>query len=177
MDDPKYGTEPPENIPVITFAPDSSRGGFVRVLAGQLADKRGPFKTIQPVQILDYNFPAVGEEVVHTVPVELNNCLLYVYKGSVRINDQDVTSHQCVRMDAATGTGESRSFTITATTADASVIVFSGERLNEPIAWHGPFVMNTDAEIRATRREYSTGTFLKKRASWDYKKIATKPTN
>lgn len=54
-------------------------------------------------------------------------------------------------------------------------MVFSGKRINEPIAWRGPIVMNTQQQLQQTFRELERGTFPPVRASWDYKRIATKP--
>jgi hypothetical protein len=51
----------------------------------------------------------------------------------------------------------------------------AGKRLEQPVAWHGPFVMTTDEEIAKTLIEYRRGTFLKKRADWDYKRLSTRP--
>jgi hypothetical protein len=56
-----------------------------------------------------------------------------------------------------------------------SVLVFAGKRLKQPIAWHGPFVMTTNEEINVAIDEYRSGRFLKKRAPFDYKKIAAFP--
>jgi len=173
MDDPRYGTEPPENLPVVSVgAPNVNNKSFTRVLAGSYEGKTGPFKTVTEVQILDFTLTA-GTEVAHHVPAQLDNCLLYVYKGSVTISHStNVGTHQCARFDAS-DPDSSRLFTISAAEG-ASFLLFTGKMLKQPIAWHGPFVMTTDAEIRATIREYQQGTFLKKRAAWDYKRIATK---
>ena len=56
-----------------------------------------------------------------------------------------------------------------------SGILFAGKKLNQPIAWHGPFVMTTNDEISKTLEEYRSGRFLKKRAPFDYKRIASFP--
>jgi len=52
--------------------------------------------------------------------------------------------------------------TLTISTKDDSVrfLLISGKPLNEPIAWHGPIVMNTQAEIARAFEEYHNGTFL-----------------
>merc|ERR1712241_1144147 len=50
------------------------------------------------------------------------------------------------------------------------MLVFAGKWINEPIAWHGPFVMNTKAELRKAFAEYQVGKFPPVRCSWDYRK-------
>ena len=62
-----------------------------------------------------------------------------------------------------------------AATTPVSAILFAGKRLNEPIAWHGPIVMNTDAEIKQTFMELQSGNFPPVRVDWDYRRIANKP--
>lgn len=173
MADPRYGTEPPENIPVVSFGVDKGENsGFARVLAGEYGSQSGPFKTVQPVQILDITLSPF-QEITHELPAILDNCLIYPYKGDITIGGTTVRAHECVRMDAANGS--SRSFIINAGPEGASCMLFAGKMLHQPIAWHGPFVMTTDVEIKQTIKEYQTGTFFRKRAAWDYKRIATKP--
>mmetsp|Transcript_20579 Transcript_20579/g.29520 ORF Transcript_20579/g.29520 Transcript_20579/m.29520 type:complete len:310 (+) Transcript_20579:85-1014(+) len=170
MDDPRYGTEPPESIPAITC----SDGATCRLLAGSMNGRRGPFMTVQDVQMVDYNLSA-GSTVTHSVPPELDNCLVYIYRGDARAADQSLPTHSCVRLNASP-TVPSRDFTVTAGPKGVSFLIFAGKMLNQPIAWHGPFVMTTDSEIRRTIMEYHEGKFLKRRAQWDYKRIASKPS-
>ena len=69
-----------------------------------------------------------------------------------------------------------RGLTLTAGAAGkVAVMLFAGKKLNEPIAWHGPIVMNTQEQLRQTFAEMNAGTFPPTRAGWDYKRIATKP--
>ena len=53
--------------------------------------------------------------------------------------------------------------TVTVTTGDNALrfLLISGKPLNEPIAWYGPIVMNTQAELSRAFEEYQNGTFLK----------------
>ena len=52
---------------------------------------------------------------------------------------------------------------VTVTSGDQGVrfLLISGAPLREPIAWHGPIVMNTQAELRTAMRELNNGTFIK----------------
>ena len=63
----------------------------------------------------------------------------------------------------------------TSSSSPASVILFAGKKLNEPIAWHGPIVMNTQAQIRETLHELRSGQFPPKRVDWNYKRLSSKP--
>merc|ERR1711963_1342330 len=55
------------------------------------------------------------------------------------------------------------------------IMLFAGKRINEPIVWHGPFVMSSKQELRDVVRKYQTGDFPPKRAPWDYRDSAAFP--
>lgn len=56
-------------------------------------------------------------------------------------------------------TNQGEDFTIEATEDNTVVLILSGEPLNEPIASYGPFVMNTQEEIREAFNDYNDGKF------------------
>lgn len=169
MDDPKYGTVEPKEFPMLSY-----EGGEARLLAGTVGEHTGPFQTKQQLQMIDFVFQSNAVHT-HSVPLALDNCLLYVYSGSGQINNQAVTQHNVVRLDAANRDPEARGVTFTAGAIGFSVLLFAGKRLNEPIAWHGPFVMNTQEEIQNTILELRQGRFPPKRTAWDYKQWSTFP--
>jgi redox-sensitive bicupin YhaK (pirin superfamily) len=76
MDEPRYGTEPPAAIPLLHVP-----GGEARVLAGSCGGAVGPFKTVTAVEIVDYSLAATGV-VQHHVASELDNALVFCYRGS-----------------------------------------------------------------------------------------------
>jgi hypothetical protein len=47
--------------------------------------------------------------------------------------------------------------------------------VSEKVAWHGPFVMNSDKEIQQVFADYRAGRFPPKRVPWDYKKLSAFP--
>jgi quercetin 2,3-dioxygenase len=170
MDDPRYGTEPPENIPTI-----EADGVTARLLAGPLVDPskgsvaEGPFRTVQEVQILDLSLSA-GSRYTYLLPSGFNTCIFYIASGSGELSSTAVASGKVALLDTSSGDGAELS-----SSAGMRIMVFAGVKLKQPIAWQGPFVMTTEKEIETTIREYRGGTFLKKRASWDYKKAAAVP--
>lgn len=169
MDDPEYGVESPDSIPI--WKSDKFPGVEARVLAGAVGDSKGPFRTKQDVHIVDLDIKEL-KEYVHHIPSSLDSCVIYVYEGSGSVSDTNVKKGNVLLMDAKS---TSREISFSSGRDGFSVLLFAGARINEPIAWHGPFVMNTDAEIERTIQEYRFGKFLRKRADWDYKKISTKP--
>lgn len=169
MDDPKYGTEPPQNLPLL-----KGEGYEGRLLAGSVGNQQGPFKTVQDVQMVDLEiFP--NSAYTHSIPLALNNCLIYVYKGQGTISGSVVPSGSVIRLDATDP--QLRDVHFATTEKGLSAILFAGKKLNEKIAWQGPMVMNTQEQIQTAYSEYRQGTFLKKRAPWDYKKIKAFPAD
>jgi len=165
MDDPRYGTEPPENIPIL-----KTDGGSARILAGTVGSLQGPFKTVQSVQILDITIN-INSHFFHQVPIELDTCIIYIFEGEGIIAGTSVKPGNVIKLDA---TLENARFITFKSTKEKSLsaMFFAGKRLNEPIKWHGPIVMNTQKEIDQALYEYRHGTFLRKRAPWNYRKFS-----
>ncbi len=69
----------------------------------------GPFKTAQPVQVLDLELTAWDAHVQH-VPVEMDNCLVYVYRGEMTIGGVRVLARQVARLHAQTVNARDISF-------------------------------------------------------------------
>ena len=168
MDPPVYGTEPPENIPQEEVAPGAKK----RLLAGPMGNRIGAFKTKASVQMVDFDLNR-DAEVTHAIPDGLDCCLLYVYSGKVTVNDsKEVPSQSVVVFDA--NSNDARDFKLKATD-ESHAMLFAGKRLREPIAWHGPIVMNTQQEIMQTFKELRSGNFPPVRVPWNYRKISEKP--
>ena len=172
MADPRYGTVHPNELPLVQLG----HGATARVLAGTTAGVTGPFATVQPLQMIDLTLPA-GATVEHEVPAELNNALAFVFRGAAKVGDgQSLRVHDVVRFDATDPAR--RTLRITAAgAAGASVLLFAGRRLEQPIAWRGPFVMTTDAELAQTMAEYRRGAFPPVRVVWDYRRLEAFPAS
>jgi redox-sensitive bicupin YhaK (pirin superfamily) len=162
MDDPRYGTVPNEAMPVFR-----DKGIYGRILAGKFSETlTGPFETTQPVQMVDFVLEP-NSSFTHEIPIELDNLIVFVYNGGGSVNDQEASKLKVLLFDA--GNKTKRSLQLKSGTKGMSLMMFAGKKLNQPIAWQGPFVMTTEDEIRTAMKEYRMGTFLKKRAAWDYK--------
>lgn len=173
MDDPDYGTVSKEKMPVKSIGKEST----ARVLAGAFGGSKGGFRTKVNVQMVDFEVQK-DDEIEFEIEKGLDTALLYVYEGAVdSINggvDQGLKMGSIVLFDA--DSEDSRRISIsTSPEKGAGVMLFAGKKLNEPIAWHGPIVMNTQDEIRETFREMRMGTFPPKRVDWDYKEYKSFP--
>ncbi len=87
------------------------------------------------------------------MPVSLSS-QFYVYEGSVLVGDQRVRRGELAQL----GRGEAVHFSAA---EKSGLLLFGGLPLNEPVAHHGPFVMNTRAEIDQAISDYQKGTLVR----------------
>ncbi len=154
MTAPRYQDISANEIPEILRA-DGTR---IRVITGTLDGVTGPVSGISVAPTyLDVSIPA-GVTFTHTVE-HGHSAFTYVVNGAVNVrvakNDADVLVHS----PALLVWGEGDAIQLVTDDSPARVLVVSGAPLNEPIARHGPFVMNTRAEIEQTLKELQQGTF------------------
>ena len=147
MSTPKYQTIENSNIPKIKVD-----GGEVEVIAGSYQDHQGAASTFTPVNMLNAKLTS-GGSAAFSFPSNHNTCIL-VIEGEVILNDtEDVPLDHLALFK-----NEGESFTIKAT-QQSIVLILSGEPINEPIAAHGPFVMNTREQIMEAFQDYELGKF------------------
>jgi redox-sensitive bicupin YhaK (pirin superfamily) len=79
---------------------------------------------------------------------------LVVMRGTVSVNDSAPVSEKQMIVLACDGTGVS-----VKASSDATVLLLAGEPINEPVAAYGPFVMNTQQEIRQAMTDFNSGKF------------------
>jgi redox-sensitive bicupin YhaK (pirin superfamily) len=155
MMDPRYQEVKREDIPVAE-TPDGAR---VRVISGEVAGVRGPVRGIvtEP-EYLDVTLPP-GRTFTHAVK-PTHTVFAYVIEGEGYFDPQ--RGPDAVRGNHALvvyGPGD----TVVVSTEEQPVrfLLVAGQPLGEPVAWQGPIVMNTQAELRVAFREYEQGTFVK----------------
>jgi redox-sensitive bicupin YhaK (pirin superfamily) len=148
MTAPGYQAITASQIPTV----DLPRGaGTVRVIAGELADAKGPARTFTPINVRDLRLNA-GSRVV----LQANEgwaLLLPVLRGSVRIADAAAQSGQVVVMSRSGG-----AVTVEAV-EDSRLLWLEGEPIDEPLVGYGPFVMNSREEIIAAIEDFNGGRF------------------
>jgi quercetin 2,3-dioxygenase len=146
MTPPRYQDIAPERIPEVEL-----EGARVRVVAGRLADVTGPVQGIDTEPIfLDMSLEA-GSGFAHALPRE-HAAFAVALSGPVRIGDSEVRTGEL----ALLGAGDRVELTAE---GPARVLLIAGRPLREPIARHGPFVMNTRDELHQAYRDYEAGRF------------------
>jgi redox-sensitive bicupin YhaK (pirin superfamily) len=170
MTAPRYQDVKAAEIPEIV----DDDGTRVRVVVGTFWGKSGPVDGIaaDPIYI-DVSVPAGKSK---RLPVEVSrHAFAYVFSGSGSF--RDASDPQSVKTDALDGAGEQPATDI----GNRSLVLFdrgdevvvrageegvrfllvSGKPLEEPVAWYGPIVMNTQEELQQAFAELRNGTFIK----------------
>ena len=146
---PGYQTLLDRKIPAVGL-PDGA--GILRVIAGDYEGRRGPAHTFTPIDLWDVRLNQ-GGTISLTLP-EGRSVSVVVLKGAVQVNGDAIAREaQLVLLDREGG-----EITLDAD-SDASLLVLSGEPINEPVVMQGPFVMNTADEIRQARVDFQNGRF------------------
>jgi len=128
-------------------------GVRVKVIAGESSlGTRGPVtaEATQPIYF-DVSLPA-GADFVEPVSSD-RAVLVVVHEGRVAIGDRVVEAVGLAEL----GAGDSVAFR--AVDGPARALLIAGKPLNEPVAWHGPFVMNTYDELVQAVDDYQAGRF------------------
>jgi redox-sensitive bicupin YhaK (pirin superfamily) len=171
MTAPRYQDIPAAGIPEVV----DDDGTRVRIICGDFWGKRGPVDGIAAdPRYLDVTVPPGRRR---TLSVETSrHAFAYVFEGSGSFSD--ASSPFGVLTEKATPAGETM---IRERTGNRSLVLFdsgdevtvqagdegirflliSGQPLKEPVAWYGPIVMNTKAELQQAVAELNNGTFIK----------------
>lgn len=137
------------DIPVVAL---SEGAGAARIIAGEFGNAKGPAKTFTPVNVWDVRLNG-GADVALNLP-EGHTAMLVVLSGHVTVNGAEPAGEAEVVLFYPAGTNA----TVHAD-GDATLLVLTGEPIDEPIVGMGPFVMNSDAEIRQAFEDFNNGKF------------------
>lgn len=172
MTKPRYQDVNARDIPTVT----EDDGTSVRVIIGNFWGKNGPVDGIAAdPRYLDVSVPPGKRK---TLKVELDHhAFAYVFEGSGNFRDASQPMAVPTEVvgsgrDAAPMMTGNRSLilfdkgdeiTVQAGEGGIRFLLVSGRPLQEPVAWHGPIVMNTENELRQAITELRNGTFIKSR--------------
>jgi redox-sensitive bicupin YhaK (pirin superfamily) len=120
----------------------------VKIIAGDAMGQKGAVETQIPIQYLHIKL-AAGAKFVQEVPSNLA-AMLYVFEGSAEAGGVKAARFHLVEL----GDGDSVEITSQET---AELLLLAAQPIREPIARYGPFVMNTEAEVRQAFRDFREG--------------------
>lgn len=137
------------DIPVVGLA---GEGNSARIIAGELDGTKGPARTFTPINVWDVKL-ARDSDVTLPLP-EGHTSMLVVLSGHVTVNGtQEAGAAEVILLSREGGEVAIHA------DGDTTLLVLTGEPIDEPIFGHGPFVMNTEAEIRQAFDDYNSGRF------------------
>jgi redox-sensitive bicupin YhaK (pirin superfamily) len=152
MVEPRYQEFAPERIPVATPA----EGVRVKVIAGRVGGIEGPIS--QPATDPVYLDIALDAGAAWQVPLpEGHNAFAYVFEGAASIGQGEDARELQAHELAVLGGGEL--LDVSANNGAARLIVVAGRPLREPVARHGPFVMNTREQVMQAFVDFQEGRF------------------
>jgi redox-sensitive bicupin YhaK (pirin superfamily) len=148
-----YQTLLKAQIPNIPLPLDA---GTVRVIAGDYGGRKGPAKTFTPINLWDASLSA--EKTVELPLPDGHTTAFLVLSGEVEVSEEpERPSRTGLREgDLAIFARSGDGITVQAKT-DAKLLVMDGEPIAEPVVGHGPFVMNSRAEIQQAFEDYQLG--------------------
>ncbi len=170
MTDPRYQDIPSSAIPEVT----DNDGTHVRVICGEFWGTRGPVEGVAADP--NYLDISVAPNQRKRIKVETTrNAFAYVFAGSGTFRDAsnpqavlteqmakpaaapvyDIGNHSLVLFDRGD------EITVQAGPQGIRFLLVSGRPIEEPVAWYGPIVMNTQEQLRTAMAELQDGTFIR----------------
>jgi redox-sensitive bicupin YhaK (pirin superfamily) len=150
MMEPRYRGIIENEVPVVKIP-----GGEVRVIAGAYKNVTGPVQELViDVEYLDVRLKK-GMSLSHAAKKGYTS-FCYLIEGTGEFDDTKLEQAQLILFTEA-GSIAIKAF------EDIHYIFVTGRQINEPIAWGGPIVMNTQQELELAFRELDEGTFIKKK--------------
>jgi len=156
MVDPKYRGIVKEQIPVI-----QKDGITIKVIAGKTDGLQGPVRDLS-IDIMYFDVELSSGNTFEHATAKNDTVFAYIVEGSVEVEGKTVRQGECVVF----GEGD---FAKMGSKNGGRFLYVSAEPLNEPVAWRGPIVMNTEEELDRAYVELETGTFIKPKNSLDPK--------
>lgn len=137
------------DIPVVELADGA---GSLRVIAGAFGRAKGPARSFTPLNVWDARLSPDAD-----MPLDLpdgHTAMLVVLAGHVTVNGTQAAGEAEVALLGRDGTRVE-----VHADGEATLLVLTGEPIDEPIVGHGPFVMNSEAEIRQAIDDFNRGRF------------------
>lgn len=142
------------DIPVVSLPDDA---GKARIIAGELDGNKGPAKTFTPMNVWDVR---LSRDADLTMPLpEGHTAILVVLGGHLTVDGQ----HEVGEAELLLLSRDGADIRVHAD-GDTTLLVLTGEPILEPIVGHGPFVMNSQAEIRQAIDDFNNGRFIRETA-------------
>jgi len=143
----------------VGLATSSDAGALVRIIAGQVDGVRGPGSTYTPMSLVHATLEPGGRLDLPWDPEF--NALGYVLsgKGTVGTDNRPVHAGQAVVFGSGDYLSVSADDAQEGRSPKFDIVLVGGRPIREPLAWAGPFVMNTKAEVLSAYEDFQKGRF------------------
>ena len=137
-----------DDIPVIK----ESSGVEIKVLVGKVKAIKSFVQTYSPVSIFDVQFSNLGQINLEISKNQIT--MVYVIDGELQYMDENIiaTKGQMIYYDQS-----ANEINLTSISSNGSYLVLAGEPLNESVIRHGPFVTNSEDEMKQAMFDYQNG--------------------
>jgi redox-sensitive bicupin YhaK (pirin superfamily) len=174
MMNPRYREVKSHEMPVVS----DGDGVAIRIICGEVKGTRGPVQDIvTDPAYLDVAVPA-KTEFVHPTPLD-HTVFAYVIEGKAcfcqekdpftyeveAVNYFDIQRTPFVTSETVVLFGNGEHIVVSTEDEPVRFLLISGKPIGQPVAWYGPIVMNTRAELRIAFEEYSKGAFIKHKSA------------
>ena len=146
MISPRYQSLEAADFPVLDGA---NQGITVKVIAGSFGTVKSPVKTFSPINMYELNGPANAKLEIPLA--EGSNTLVFQLSGRSSIEEKLLNKGNLAILSRS---GNSLNLELE---EESKVMILNGEPLGEPVAAHGPFVMNTRQELMEAFRDFQEG--------------------
>ena len=148
MADPNYHAIKKADIEEIAF-----EGGMLRLLAGSFQGHLGYQPHYLPLDYYDIHLKSGSSLTLEPAPDR--SVMVFTLLGDATVQGELIKEKTAVKLS------QGNQIHLAATNGDAQILFMSSTRLDEPVAWGGPIVMNTEEELQQAMFELRDGTFIK----------------
>jgi redox-sensitive bicupin YhaK (pirin superfamily) len=152
MDAPVYLPLTKDDTPTLI---SEDQATTIQVIAGSLAELKGPIVPQSPINMFTIKMKAGA---TYFIPFEsTHQAFIYVLNGLVSLSESSNTNNALIKANYMAILHRDGDGINIIALEDSLMLMGTGEPLNEPVASHGPFVMNNQTEIMEAFRDYQMG--------------------
>jgi quercetin 2,3-dioxygenase len=152
MAEPRYQNLRAQDMPV-----RKEEGAFIRIFSGSSGGIQSTTKNYVPVTMVEINLEP-GATVSQDLPGDYHG-FMYILEGKGQFGKSNTEAEKGHVLLLESGEAGQTSEVIITAEEQLRVLLYAGKPLHEPIVARGPFVMNTEEEIREAYRDYMAGKF------------------
>lgn len=133
-------------------------GGKLRLITGKYKNEEGWQGKHLPLDFYDIHLEANAKV---EIPVRVGwSAFVFTLLGDVTVGGKLISEKTAAKL------GDGDRVLLETKESGAEILIYASKRLDEPVAWYGPIVMNTQDEIRQAFEDLNAGAFIKERADY-----------